>query len=67
MPFTVFAHHSRDVFLGVARCAAPFQTVGENILPGLLVKPSKQGCPGQFIDSFALGFPLRLQLGQQFV
>ena len=62
-----FFDDPRNVILGVAGCAAPFLTVGEEFLPGLFLKPLTQRCLGQFIDGLALSRRLELQFRQQFV
>src|ERR1019366_963265 len=52
---------------GIARFTASLETVREQILPGLFLKPFSQGVLSQFIDGLAPGPRLRLQFGQQFV
>ncbi len=57
----------RHIGYGIAGLAASLQAIGQEVLPGPLLKTFPQGFLGQFIDSLALGLRLCLQLGQQLV
>jgi hypothetical protein len=58
---------ARHIGFGVAGFTACLQTVREQVLPGLFLKPFSQGLLSQVIDGLARRQRLRLQFGQEFV
>src|ERR1035437_6433173 len=63
----VFPHNPRNIVLGVAGSSTAFETIREQVLPGLFLKPFAQSFLGEFIDGFTRSLRLRPQFGHPFV